>query len=120
MLLAHQIRLNLDGVSQVERVGRRAPGRTIGLRINPGTGAGYTEHLSYAGERPTKFGVTEWFRPVLAGLHCAKAMQRCSSRWLQLQFHDRAGGAERRRVAREENLQRLPGQSAPQGVLSAE
>jgi diaminopimelate decarboxylase len=59
VLLAHPIRLNLDGVSQLERVGSRAPGRTIGLRINPGTGAGYTEHLSYAGERPTKFGVTE-------------------------------------------------------------
>jgi diaminopimelate decarboxylase len=59
VLLAHPIRLNLDGVSQLERVGRRAPGRTVGIRINPGTGAGYTEHLSYAGERPTKFGVTE-------------------------------------------------------------
>lgn len=59
VLLAHPIRLNLDGVSQLERVGRRAPGRTVGLRINPGTGAGYTEHLAYAGERPTKFGVTE-------------------------------------------------------------
>ena len=59
MLLAHPIRLNLDGVSQLERVGRRAPGRTVGIRINPGAGAGYTEHLAYAGERPTKFGVTE-------------------------------------------------------------
>ena len=59
VLLAHPIRINLDGVSQVERLGRRAPGRTIGLRVNPGAGAGYTEHLSYAGERPTKFGVTE-------------------------------------------------------------
>lgn len=59
VLLAQPIRINLDGVSQVERLGRRAPGRTIGLRINPGAGAGYTEHLSYAGERPTKFGVTE-------------------------------------------------------------
>jgi diaminopimelate decarboxylase len=58
VLLAHPIRLNLDGVSQVERVGRRAPGRTIGLRVNPGAGAGYTDHLAYAGERPTKFGVT--------------------------------------------------------------
>ncbi len=58
VLLAHPIRINLDAVSQVERLGRRAPGRTIGLRINPGTGAGYTEHLSYAGVRPTKFGVT--------------------------------------------------------------
>ncbi len=58
VLLAHPIRINLDAVSQVERVGRRAPGRTIGLRINPGAGAGYTDELAYAGERPTKFGVT--------------------------------------------------------------
>jgi diaminopimelate decarboxylase len=58
VLLAHPIRLNLDAVSQLERVGRRAPGRTVGIRINPGAGAGYTEHLAYAGERPTKFGVT--------------------------------------------------------------
>ena len=58
VLLAHPIRINLDAVSQVERLGRRAPGRTIGLRVNPGAGAGYTEHLSYAGERPTKFGIT--------------------------------------------------------------
>ncbi len=58
VLLAHPIRLNLDGVSQLERVGRRAPGRTVGIRINPGAGAGYTDHLAYAGDRPTKFGVT--------------------------------------------------------------
>ena len=59
VLLAHPIRINLDGISQLERVGRRAPGRTVGIRVNPGAGAGYTEHLAYAGERPTKFGVTE-------------------------------------------------------------
>ncbi len=58
VLLAHPIRLNLDGVSQLERVGRRMPGRTVGIRINPGAGAGYTEDLAYAGDRPTKFGVT--------------------------------------------------------------
>ena len=58
VLLAHPIHLNLDGVSQLDRVGRRAPGRTVGIRVNPGAGAGYTEHLSYAGDRPTKFGVT--------------------------------------------------------------
>jgi len=58
VLLAHPIRLNLDAVSQLERVGRRAPGRAVGIRIDPGAGAGYTEHLSYAGDRPTKFGVT--------------------------------------------------------------
>jgi diaminopimelate decarboxylase len=59
VLLAHPIRINLDAVSQLERLGRRAPGRRVGIRINPGAGAGYTEHLAYSGERPTKFGVTE-------------------------------------------------------------
>ncbi len=59
VLLAHPIQINLDGVSQLERVGRRAPGRTVGIRVNPGVGAGYTEDLAYAGRRPTKFGVTE-------------------------------------------------------------
>lgn len=58
VLLAHPVRLNLDAVSQLERVGRRAPGRTVGIRVNPGAGAGYTDELAYAGERPTKFGVT--------------------------------------------------------------
>ena len=33
------------------------PGRTIGIRIDPGAGAGYNEHLEYAGDRPTKFGI---------------------------------------------------------------
>jgi len=59
VLLAHPIRINLDAVSQIERLGRRAPGRTIGLWINPGAGAGYTDKLAYAGDRPTKFGITE-------------------------------------------------------------
>ena len=58
VVLAHPVRLNLDAVSQLERVGRRAPGRAVGIRVNPGAGAGYTDHLAYAGERPTKFGVT--------------------------------------------------------------
>ncbi|HEY6569643.1 MAG TPA: hypothetical protein VIZ22_05105 [Candidatus Limnocylindrales bacterium] len=59
VLLAHPIRINLDAVSQIERLGRRAPGRTIGIRINPAAGAGYTDKLAYAGDRPTKFGVTD-------------------------------------------------------------
>jgi diaminopimelate decarboxylase len=59
VLLGNGVHMNLDAVSQLERVGRRAPGIAVGLRVNPGTGAGYTEHLAYAGERPTKFGVTE-------------------------------------------------------------
>ena len=59
VLLAGPIHINLDAISQVERLGRRAPGRTIGLRINPGAGAGYHPGLAYSGERPTKFGIYE-------------------------------------------------------------
>ena len=61
VLLAHPIHLNLDAVSQVERVGRRLsglpPGRRIGLRVNPGAGAGYHDGLAYSGDRPSKFGI---------------------------------------------------------------
>jgi len=57
VLLAHGVHLNLDAISQIERYGRRAPGTAIGVRIDPGAGAGYNEHLEYAGDRPTKFGI---------------------------------------------------------------
>jgi diaminopimelate decarboxylase len=59
VLLDHDIHVNLDAVSQVERYGRRAPGRAIGLRVNPGAGVGYTDELAYSGTRPTKFGIYE-------------------------------------------------------------
>jgi diaminopimelate decarboxylase len=57
VILARGVHVNLDGISQIERYGRRAPGGTIGVRIDPGTGAGYNEHLHYSGDRPTKFGI---------------------------------------------------------------
>lgn len=57
LLAAGPIHVNLDAVTQVERFGRRAPGRRIGLRVNPGAGAGYNTQLQYAGDRPTKFGI---------------------------------------------------------------
>jgi len=57
VLLARRIHVNLDAISQVERYGRRSPGTRIGIRIDPGTGAGYNAHLEYAGDRPTKFGI---------------------------------------------------------------
>jgi diaminopimelate decarboxylase len=56
-LLPRGIHLNLDAISQIERYGRRAPGTAIGVRVDPGVGAGYNEHLEYAGDRPTKFGI---------------------------------------------------------------
>jgi diaminopimelate decarboxylase len=57
VLLDADVHLNLDAVSQVDRLGRRAPGRTIGLRIDPGAGAGYHEGLAYSGDRRSKFGI---------------------------------------------------------------
>jgi diaminopimelate decarboxylase len=56
-ILPHGVHLNLDAISQIERYGRHAPGTAIGVRVDPGTGAGYNEHLEYAGHRPTKFGI---------------------------------------------------------------
>ena len=57
VLLEHGVHLNLDGLSQLRRYGRRAPGTAVGLRVDPGTGAGYNTHLEYSGGRPTKFGI---------------------------------------------------------------
>jgi diaminopimelate decarboxylase len=57
VILAHPLVLNLDSLSAIRRVGRRARGRTIGLRINPQVGSGYSAQLTYAGEKPTKFGI---------------------------------------------------------------
>ena len=54
------VHLNVDLLTQLERVGRAAPGRTVGIRVNPGIGAsrdGAGETL-YTGERPTKFGIS--------------------------------------------------------------
>ena len=60
VILAHPgVHLNVDLITQIERVGRRAPGRTVGLRVNPRHGAGFEggEHTLYSGPRPTKFGI---------------------------------------------------------------
>lgn len=59
VLLAHPIHLNVDFLTQLRRVGRRDPGRAVGLRINPRAGAGYRGGDSpYSGRgRPTKFGI---------------------------------------------------------------
>lgn len=50
--------INADSLSTLRRLGRRCPGREIGLRINPGVGVGYGDNplLQYAG-RTTKFGI---------------------------------------------------------------
>jgi diaminopimelate decarboxylase len=64
VLLEAGVHLNLDAISQIERLGRRLardarPPRPIGIRINPGAGAGYHPGLAYSGDRPSKFGIYE-------------------------------------------------------------
>ena len=68
-ILPHPVRLNVDLLTQLRRLGRLAPGRRVGLRINPRAGAprifvpagrSPDDELKfgvYASERPTKFGI---------------------------------------------------------------
>jgi diaminopimelate decarboxylase len=59
-ILAHpQMHLNVDLLTQIDRVGRRSRGRTIGIRVNPRGGAGFHGGggTLYSGPRPTKFGI---------------------------------------------------------------
>ncbi|TVQ95853.1 MAG: diaminopimelate decarboxylase [Deltaproteobacteria bacterium] len=51
------IRINVDSISMLHKLGRRFPGRRIGLRINPQIGVGLSGNLTYAGSRPSKFGI---------------------------------------------------------------
>jgi diaminopimelate decarboxylase len=62
-LLDAGVHVNLDLLSQLERWGRRAPGTSVGIRVNPRVGASWSglpgaegESL-YAGATATKFGV---------------------------------------------------------------
>jgi diaminopimelate decarboxylase len=54
------VHLNVDLLSQLDRVGRRCPGRAVGLRLNPRRGVmrGHEASL-YSDARPTKFGIYE-------------------------------------------------------------
>jgi len=63
-LLETGVHVNLDLLSQLRRWGQRAPGWTVGIRVNPRAGAtrspeaGVASHESlYAGAKPTKFGI---------------------------------------------------------------
>jgi diaminopimelate decarboxylase len=59
LLAESDLHINCDSLSQIRRIGERAPGRAIGIRVNPGRGTGYgdSERLTYAGDRTTKFGI---------------------------------------------------------------
>lgn len=59
LLAQPQIMINCDTIGMIRRIGERAPGRSIGIRINPALGTGYGDSplLTYAGEKATKFGI---------------------------------------------------------------
>lgn len=59
-LLAHPaLTINCDTIGMIRRIGERAPGRSIGIRVNPALGTGYGDSpmLTYAGAKATKFGI---------------------------------------------------------------
>jgi diaminopimelate decarboxylase len=71
-ILAAGVHLNVDLLTQLERVGRRAPGAAVGIRVNPRIGASAAggEETLYTGAKPTKFGVSaEQLERVLAIAH---------------------------------------------------
>ncbi len=53
------VHLNVDLLSQLDRVGRRARGSNIGIRVNPRIGASRAGSGAtlYTGPKPTKFGI---------------------------------------------------------------
>ncbi|HKK07809.1 MAG TPA: diaminopimelate decarboxylase, partial [Gemmatimonadota bacterium] len=55
-VLARGTGINADAMHDVERIARMAPGRELGLRINPGVGAGHHEHVVTGGPA-AKFGI---------------------------------------------------------------
>jgi diaminopimelate decarboxylase len=73
--------VNADSLTALRRLAEVSPGRELGLRINPASGLGYNELVTYSGARPSKFGVyfdrfaeaLELARHhglALTGLHC--------------------------------------------------
>ncbi|HEX9122706.1 MAG TPA: diaminopimelate decarboxylase [Actinomycetota bacterium] len=61
-ILSHPVHVNVDLLSQLERFGRRARARAVGLRVDPRRGAASgagRQHLYSGAEHPSKFGILE-------------------------------------------------------------
>ncbi|HSL12395.1 MAG TPA: diaminopimelate decarboxylase [Actinomycetota bacterium] len=58
-ILPTGVHVNVDLLTQLDRVGRNAPGGRVGIRVNPRIGASKAGggQTFYTGERPTKFGI---------------------------------------------------------------
>jgi diaminopimelate decarboxylase len=56
------VHVNVDLLTQLDRYGRRAPGSTVGIRVNPRAGAASRPGLAdlyTGGHRPSKFGILQ-------------------------------------------------------------
>lgn len=82
------LKLNVDSLSMIRRIGERVPGRSIGIRINPAMGTGYAsnELLRYSGEKPTKFGI---YGQDLDG--AIQLARQCDLRINRVHFHTGCG-----------------------------
>ncbi len=56
--LERGILISVDSLSQLDRLGRLAPGSDVAMRLNPGIGAGHHKKVVTAGKK-TKFGISE-------------------------------------------------------------
>ena len=58
-ILPTGVHVNVDLLTQLDRVGGRSPGARVGIRVNPRIGASKAGggETFYTGERPTKFGI---------------------------------------------------------------
>lgn len=76
-----EVWVNADSLTALKRLAQVAPGRQLGLRINPAKGLGYNSLVTYAGAKPSKFGVyldrfaealelADRLGLKLSGLHC--------------------------------------------------
>ncbi|RQR47794.1 diaminopimelate decarboxylase [Burkholderia sp. Bp9126] len=107
------VHVNCDTLSAIALLGRHAPGREIGIRINPGIGIGYgdNDRLSYAGAAVTKFGIyDEQFGEALA----LAAAHRLRVSWLHCHagcgyLDPQLGSFERVLAALDAFVARVPG-----------
>jgi len=75
-ILPHPVHVNVDLLTQIERLGKCAPGRRVGIRINPRIGAAWRDGKTlYSNSRPTKFGIYEEQLPEAVAIAARHGLQ---------------------------------------------
>lgn len=88
-----RLRINLDSLSALRQFGQHAaPGREIGIRINPDVGIGYSDNalLQYSGVEATKFGIYLDRLP-----EAIKIAEACQLKITRIHFHAGCGYLDR-------------------------